>query len=112
MPRAAVAVAVSSDASIRARPGAPDPAAERLSNLDKQIGYRRPVRPTRAHFGLLAIAVVGIWLVLAFGTVLQQINDATARQQVLSSEATTLQQRLDASRSELDLVQTDAFQQF
>src|SRR5206468_11100680 len=83
-----------------------------LSSLGKQIGYGRPFRPTRAHLGLLAIAVIGIWLVIAFGGILRQINDASGREQSLYAETTSLQQRLDASRAELDLVQTDAFQRF
>jgi hypothetical protein len=96
MPRAAVAVAGSN--------------AEQLSSLGEQLGYGRRLRPGRAQVGLILLAVLGIWVVFVFASVLGQLNEAATREQAISAETTTLQRRLDAGQRELVLVQTDAFQ--
>lgn len=62
------------------------------------------------HLVLVALAVVSVWLVFVFARALGDVDRATARQAQITSEASTLQARLDADRRELQLVQTDAFQ--
>ena len=56
------------------------------------------------------MAIIGVWLVFVFARALGDVNRATDKQQVIGAEAAILQQRLDADRAELFLVQTDAFQ--
>lgn len=63
------------------------------------------------HLALIALAVVGIWLVFVFAKALSDVDHATAVHQAIAGEAATLQARLDADHRELELVQTDAFQQ-
>jgi len=59
---------------------------------------------------LIGLGIVAVWLVFVFAHALGDVDHATARQQGIASEAAALQQRLDADRRELALVQTDAFQ--
>jgi hypothetical protein len=62
------------------------------------------------HILLIGLAIVGVWLVLVFARALGDVDHATARQQVIASEASALEARLSADKRELALVQTDAFQ--
>jgi hypothetical protein len=71
---------------------------------------RASFRLRRLHFVLIGIAIVAVWLVFVFARALGDLDRATARQQAIAAEATTLALRLDADHRELELVQTDAFQ--
>jgi hypothetical protein len=113
MPNAAVVEAVSADGARPSRTRRGQDAGSRLSALGDQIGYGRPahrLRPGRGQLAIVALVIVGFWLVVVFGQALTELNSATAREAAASAEGTTLQQRLDADRRELEIVQTDAFQ--
>lgn len=70
----------------------------------------RSFRLRRSHLVLVAVAIVGVWLMFVFAKALGDVDHATAIHQGIAAEAATLQNRLDADRRELELVQTDAFQ--
>lgn len=110
MPRAAVAVAHSSDSAARAQGPADSDLQRRLSSLGKQIGHGRRFRPRRSYLALVGMLILGVWLVLVFGRALTELNEATDRQAAIAAESQALEQRLEAGRRELELVQTDAFQ--
>lgn len=109
MSRAAAALARTSE------PSAPTPAEPRedlalqLSDLKRQI-YGRRFRPRPGHFILIAVLILGAWLLVTFGRGLAQLNEAADRQQLVAAEVAALSDRLDAGERELVLVQTDAFQ--
>jgi hypothetical protein len=84
-------------------------AGVQLKSLRRQLGYGRRLRPRRT-LGLVALLVVGTWVILSFGRTITSLNDATARQAVLLSETSALTAQLQAGHRELDLVQTDSFQ--
>jgi len=84
--------------------------ATQLSSLRKQLGYGRRFRPGRNHLALLAIVVIGAWVVVGFGRTITSMNAATDRQAALTAETRLLNAQLDAGERELDLVQTDGFQ--
>jgi hypothetical protein len=81
-----------------------------LSSLGRQMGRGSRFRPSRTQIVLVALAVLGFWLVLVFGRALTELNETTARQQLIASETEALSERLEAARRELALVQTDSFQ--
>jgi hypothetical protein len=81
-----------------------------LRSLRKQLGYGRRLRPNRNYVVLLAVIVIGFWVLLGFGRTITQLNAATDRQAELTTETVALTNRLDAGHRELQLVQTDAFQ--
>jgi len=110
MPRAEVALAAAGEAPAVARTTKRTDLDGQLSTLGNQIGYGRKFRPKRSQFVLIALAVLGFWLVIVFGRALTELNEVTARQALVTGETQTLQGRLDASRRELELVQTDSFQ--
>ncbi|HYI21779.1 MAG TPA: hypothetical protein VEX62_04000 [Candidatus Limnocylindrales bacterium] len=110
MPRPAVALAAAGEASAAAPSTKRTDLDEQLSTLGKQIGYGRKFRPKRSQFVLIALAVLGFWLVIVFGRALTELNEVTARQAVVVGETQALQLRLEAGRRELQLVQTDSFQ--
>jgi hypothetical protein len=64
----------------------------------------------RLHIVLIAIAIIGVWLVFVFARALSDLDRATARQRTIAAEAATLEARLEADRREQEIVQTDAFQ--
>ena len=64
----------------------------------------------RAWIAIVVIAIVSVWLTFVFAKTLGDVDQATARHQVVATEAAALQARLDADRREQALVQTDAFQ--
>jgi hypothetical protein len=86
--------------------GGPAPAA-----VLRRSRYRGSLRPARSYLVVAAIVVIGIWLVLVFGRAVTELNEATERAAVLAAESAALEQRLEAGRRELELVQSDAFQQ-
>src|SRR6478735_6266977 len=96
MPRAAVALA-------------PTDLEQQLVKLGRPLRPRRTMS-RRAWIAIAVIAIVSVWLTFVFGKTLSDVNKATARHQVVATEAATLQARLDADRREQALVQTDAFQ--
>ena len=110
MPRAAVALATPESAA-RTRPTPDTELNQQLTTLRRQIGYGRRFRPGRSQLLLVGLIIVGVWLVLVFGRALNDLNLAQDRQSEIAAETQTLQARLDAGRRELQLVQTDAFQQ-
>ena len=109
MPRAIVALAAAGEAPV-ARTTKRAVLDEQLSTLGNQIGYGRNFRPKRSQLVLLALAVLGFWLVIVFGRALTELNEVTARQALVTGETQALEARLDAGRRELELVQTDSFQ--
>jgi hypothetical protein len=110
MGRTAVA-AVASRALNPAAPGGSEPSAgAQLSSLRKQLGYGRRMRPGRNHLALVAIVVIGAWVVVGFGRTITSMNAATDRQAALGAETQVLNAQLDAGERELELVQTDGFQ--
>lgn len=110
MGRAAVAVLGSRALNPAARGGSAADSGTQLSSLRKQLGYGRRFRPGRNHLALLAIIVVGAWVVVGFGRTITSMNAATDRQAALTAETRVLNAQLDAGERELDLVQTDGFQ--
>ncbi len=110
MGRSAVAV-VDSRALNPATGGASDAdAGTQLSSLRKQLGYGRRLRPGRNHLALLAIVVIGAWVVVGFGRTITSMNAATDRQAALTAETQLLNAQLAAGERELELVQTNGFQ--
>lgn len=93
-----------------AHPTANSEADVQLRSLRRQMGYGRRLRPNRSHVLLLAIVVIGVWVVLGFANTITQLNAASDRQAELTTETQALTNRLDAGHRELELVQTDAFQ--
>lgn len=87
-----------------------EPDAIQLRSLRKQLGYGRRLRPNRSYVALLAVILVGCWVVLGFAETITQLNAATDRQTELSAETRALTDRLDAGHREVQLIQTDAFQ--
>jgi hypothetical protein len=84
-------------------------AGAQLTSLRSQLGYGRRFRPGRT-LGLIALLVVGVWVVVSFGRTITSLNDATDREAILQSETAALTAQLEAGHRELELVQTDAFQ--
>lgn len=82
---------------------------QQLERLGRPI-RRRPLKPGRSHVAAALLAIVAVWLVVVFAGTLGELDRATQRRAAALSESTALQQRLDADRRELALVQTDAFQ--
>jgi hypothetical protein len=93
-----------------AHPGADSEPELQLRSLSRQMRYGRKLRPNRTGLVLLGVVVVGIWVVLGFANTITQLNAASDRQAVLTTETKALTNRLDAGHRELELVQTDAFQ--
>jgi cell division protein FtsB len=63
----------------------------------------------RNYLLLLGLVAIAVWLVLVFSRTLGDLNQATARETAVRSEAEQLQARLDQVNRELALVETDAF---
>jgi cell division protein FtsB len=63
----------------------------------------------RTYLVLLGLAIVGVWLVFVFARTLGDLNEASRREAVVRAEAASLQERLEQTQRELELVQTDAF---
>ena len=93
MPRAAVALASTNERAADARPGRPS-----------RFSLRR------MHLVLIVVGVIAVWLVFVFAGSIGDLDRATARQQQVTTEANTIQARLDADKRELAIVQTDSFQ--
>ena len=110
MGRSAVAVLASRGLNPAVRGGSSTDSANQLSSLRKQLGYGRRLRPGRNHLALLAIVVVGAWVVVGFGRTITSMNAATDQQAALTAETQLLNSQLVAGERELDLVQTDGFQ--
>ncbi len=110
MSRAGAALASTIDPSGRAPAEPREDLQQQLSSLRRQV-YGRRFRPRPGHFILLAVIILGAWLLVVFGRGLAQLNEAADRQAVVAAEVAALSQRLDAGERELVLVQTDAFQQ-
>ncbi len=110
MSRAGVALASTIEPSGRVPAEPREDIQRQLSSLKRQI-YGRRFRPRPGHFILIAVLILGAWLLLTFGRGLAQLNEAAARQAIVGGEVAALSERLDAGQRELVLVQTDAFQQ-
>lgn len=104
MPGPAVTVALASDAHA----ATPDPGS--AAGLGRSPRSRLS-RPWRTHLVLLAAIVLAVWLVFVFGRALTELNEATERAAALRTETAALEARYEAGQRELELVQTDAFQQ-
>ncbi len=110
MGRSAVAALTSRTLNPPARSSPDTDAGAQLSSLRKQLGYGRRFRPGRNHLALLAIIVIGAWVVVGFGRTITSMNAAMDRQAALTTENQALSAQLQAGERELDLVQTDGFQ--
>jgi len=110
MGRSAVAVVDSRALNPATGDGTDSNAGTQLSSLRKQLGYGRRLRPGRNHVALLAIVVIGAWVVVGFGRTVTSMNAATDRQAALTTETQQLTAQLAAGERELVLVQTDGFQ--
>jgi len=105
MPSDAVVATPATDARAARLPNsAPEPPA----GPARRPAAGRSVR--RSHLGLAVVVLVGLWLVLVFGSALSELNEASRRAAALAVEQATLEARLAAGERELELVQTDAFQ--
>jgi cell division protein FtsB len=93
-----------------ARGSADSASAAQLSSLRRQLGYNRKFRPGRNHVVLIAIIVIGAWVVVGFGRTITSMNAALDRQSALTAENQALSAQLTAGERELILVQTDEFQ--
>jgi len=110
MERPAVAIAASRVLPTPAQ-RTPDPQVEaQVATLRKQLGYGRRLRPGRKQLGLIALLIVGAWVVLSFGRTITQLNAASDRQAALAVDTAALSAQLDAGEREVELVQTDGFQ--
>ncbi len=110
MSRAGTALASTVDPPGRAPAEPREDLQEQLSSLKRQI-YGRRFRPRPGHFILVAVLILGAWLLITFGRGLAQLNEAADRQAAAAAEVSVLSDRLDAGQRELVLVQTDAFQE-
>jgi hypothetical protein len=63
----------------------------------------------RTYLVVAGLVIVGVWLVFVFARTLGDLNEASRREAVVRAEAAGLQQRLEQTQRELELVQTDAF---
>jgi len=82
-----------------------------VAALGGPIGRRPWLRVGWRQVAFLAIVAVAFWLVFVFGTTLQQLNEATAREAQVKAETAALQQQLTDDQRELQLAQTDSFKQ-
>jgi cell division protein FtsB len=82
-----------------------------MDSLRAQLGYGRRFKLRRGHVIALAVVAVAAWALLSFGRTITQLNAATDRESQLTDETTSLSAQLDASRREMELVQSEAFQQ-
>ena len=105
-----MASAPSRAVSLPARETAGADAHAQLQSLRRQLGYGRRFRPGRNHLVLLAVLLIGFWVVLGFARTINQLNAATDQQAELAVETQLLSDRLAAGHRELELVQADAFQ--
>jgi hypothetical protein len=110
MSRAGAALASTVEPSGRAPAEPREDLQQQLSSLKRQINGRG-FRPRPGHFMLLAVVILGAWLLVVFGRGLAQLNEAADRQAIVAAEVSALSDRLDAGERELILVQSDAFQQ-
>lgn len=76
----------------------------------KQLGFGRRLRPGRRQLGLIALLIVGAWVVFSFGRTITQLNAASERQAVVAGETAALAAQLAAGQREVELVDTDGFQ--
>ncbi|MDP8904956.1 MAG: hypothetical protein M3N29_06540 [Chloroflexota bacterium] len=72
----------------------------------------RRLRPTRAHLGMVVAIVVALWVLLAFGRVLAQLNEANARVDGVRTDNAALQLRLEQASREAQVLQSDAYVRF
>lgn len=72
--------------------------------------YGRRLRPGRSQIALVAVVVVGIWIVAAFAGAINQLSLVAATHTDLAAEAATLDARVAAGNQEVILVQTDGYQ--
>ncbi len=84
---------------------------QQVTALGGPAGRRPGLRVGWRQAAFVGMLVIAFWLVFVFATSLQQLNEATAREASVKAEAAALQVRLDEDRRELELVQSDAFQQ-
>ena len=107
MPSNAVSLAqISESRSLAAGPAPAESPAETL----RRPRPGRSLQPVRNYLLVVGAAILAVWLVLVFGRVLTQLNEATERAATVNAESAALQARLEAGRRELELVQSDAFQ--
>ncbi len=107
----------SAGAGGRPRDDGTPPAGARVASLESQVAaLGGPTGRRRLRIGLnqvvvVIIVVAAFWLVYVFGSAVQQLNDANAREQAVQAETTALQRRLAADQREPAIVQSVAFQQ-
>jgi cell division protein FtsB len=88
-----------------------------MPSLEAQVAaLGGPVRRRRPHIGwaqviFVGLLVIGSWLVLAFASTFQQLNEATASEASVQADIAAFQQRIDDGDREIALVQSDAFRQ-
>lgn len=70
------------------------------------------LRPTRVHLALLGAVFVSLWVVLAFGSTMAQLNDATERAAVVRAQNAELTSRLAGAQTESALLQSEAYLRF
>jgi hypothetical protein len=104
MPGPAVTLALASDAH------AATPDSGSTGGL-RRAPSARLSRPGRSHLIVLAFILLAVWLVFVFGRALTELNEATERATALRAETAALEARYEAGQRELELVQTNAFQQ-
>jgi cell division protein FtsB len=107
------------DAAVSSSDGGPSPKGGRVSqdDLEKQVAAlggpsgRPRLRVGRQQVVFVAIVAIAFWLIFVFGSTLQQLNEATAREAQVQAETAALQQRLADDQREKELVQSDAYLQ-
>ncbi len=72
--------------------------------------YGRRLRPGRSQIALVAIVVVGIWIVAAFAGAINQLSLVSATHDDLATETAALDARVAAGNQEVILVQADGYQ--
>jgi hypothetical protein len=82
-----------------------------VAALGGPVGRRSWLRVGWRQTAFVAILAVAFWLIFVFGTTLQQLNEATAREGQVKAETAALQQQLTDGQRELQLAQTDSFKQ-
>lgn len=68
-----------------------------------------PGRASRRTLAMVAVVLIGAWLVLVFGGALGRVNSVQDQAATARAENEVLRHRLAAGRAEVALIQTEAF---
>jgi hypothetical protein len=72
----------------------------------------RRLRPSRVYLAVLGAVFISLWVVLAFGRTMAQLNEATERTAIVRAQNAELTSRLAAAQTESALLQSEAYLRF